>query len=1088
MSLKPRLSSLLILTLSLGIVLEFPHSTHTKWPRSVRSQTVEAVEEEPPQSEREQLFERGEEHYDRGEWNQALELFQQVLVLDRQRGDRLEEGITLYSIGSVYRQLQQYDRAEHSYLQSLAIDRELDDRAGEAATLSALSDLYHDWEKYSQAEQYYSQALGIYRELGDRSAEANLLNNLGLLYDHWDKLEEARSHSEQALTIYRELGDRSRESITLYNLARLYFKRADYPRAEPYYQQGLAIARELDNRRQQANFLTRLGELYHNWREYDRAQQSYERALALYRELGDRHAEASRLYDLGSVYNSRREYDRAAPYLERALALYRELDDRPGETWSLGMLGQLYSNRGAYDRAKSYLEQALNLNRERGDRREEAANLRNLGEIAQKQGEYARAGQYYTDTLTIYRELDDRLWQAATLNDLGSLALNVGEFESAEQSYQQALAISRDVGDREAVGTVLNNLGRVYESLGHYSTARSHYEQALEIYRGLGSRGGVATILNNLGVIDQQQGEYAKAEQYLQEALAIHRQVGNRPIEGTTLNNLGWVYQGLKQYDRAEQYYLDALAIHRESGDRPQQGISLHNLGELYRDRGDYPQAESRLFEAIELREQLRPGLSDGQKVALFERQKNSYELLQQVLVMQDKTDRALEIAERGRARAFVELVAENFADRLNVEREITPPNIDEIRTIARDLDATLVQYSRIARLFEIDGRRQWRESELYIWVVQPTGEITFRRSNLTPLWREQNTSLDTLIYQSRCFDDWACRSELRIDRRGNRLPEVIGSRNLRLFNLQAQSSGTQAPPEWEVTYDELKQLHELLIDPIADLLPTDPNEHVVFIPQDSLFLLPFPALIDADGRYLIEKYAISTAPSIQILDLTHRRGQKWEEKARTQGGEAIVVGNPQMPRVSEGIGQRSLQLAPLPYAELEAREIARVLDVNPLLGQQATETAVVAKMQGSRIIHLATHGSFDPNRALDSWIALTPSGNEDGLLTAAEIFELNLDAELVVLSACETGRGKITGDGVIGLSRSLISAGVASVLVSLWSVPDDTTAVLMGEFYRHWRQSGDKAQALRQAMLATIAVDPNPYGWAAFTAIGQMR
>ena len=148
-------------------------------------------------------------------------------------------------------------------------------------------------------------------------------------------------------------------------------------------------------------------------------------------------------------------------------------------------------------------------------------------------------------------------------------------------------------------------------------------------------------------------------------------------------------------------------------------------------------------------------------------------------------------------------------------------------------------------------------------------------------------------------------------------------------------------------------------------------------------------------------------------------------------------------------------------------------------------------KLPDARIIHLATHGLLDDfiGLGIPGAIALAPDGTgklNDGLLTASEIFDLKLNAELVVLSACDTGRGKITGDGVIGLSRSLITAGVPSIIVSLWSVPDAPTADLMTKFYRNFQQTGNKAQALRQAMLTTIETHPNPKDWAAFTLIGE--
>ena len=194
------------------------------------------------------------------------------------------------------------------------------------------------------------------------------------------------------------------------------------------------------------------------------------------------------------------------------------------------------------------------------------------------------------------------------------------------------------------------------------------------------------------------------------------------------------------------------------------------------------------------------------------------------------------------------------------------------------------------------------------------------------------------------------------------------------------------------------------------------------------------------------------------------------------------------MPRVTTQIGDSPTQLPGLPGAEGEAMAIAQLLNTKAITKEKATETAIKQQLPKAKRVHLATHGLLDDFTGLGvpGAIALTPSHQDDGLLTADEILELNLNADLVVLSACDTGRGRITGDGVIGLSRSLISAGTPSVVVSLWSVPDAPTASLMTEFYRNLEESSDKAQALRQAMLTTMKQHPNPQDWAAFTLIGE--
>ncbi len=378
------------------------------------------------------------------------------------------------------------------------------------------------------------------------------------------------------------------------------------------------------------------------------------------------------------------------------------------------------------------------------------------------------------------------------------------------------------------------------------------------------------------------------------------------------------------------------------------------------------------------------------------------------------------------------------------------------------------MQYSIIPDDFKTQNGIRGRESQLYIWVIQPTGEITFRKADLKPLWQQQNTNLAELVTTTR---------------------QAMGARSR--ATLVVQITPEQQRQYRERQTRQLRQLHELLIDPIADLLPKTPNQRVIFMPQADLFLVPFPALQGKDGKFLIEKHTILTAPSIQVLDLTHQQKQRMGSPERQSKGKALVVGNPTMPRIRTEAGGAFEQLKPLAGAEQEAREIADLLKTKAIIGNQATKSTILKQLAQARFVHFATHGLLDDFRGLGvpGAIALGPDGtgkDNDGLLTSDEILDLKLNAELVVLSACDTGRGRITGDGVIGSSRSLITAGVPSIVVSLWKVPDASTAFLMTNFYKNLQQNPDKAQALRQAMLSTKAKYSDPLDWSAFTLIGE--
>ncbi len=713
-------------------------------------------------------------------------------------------------------------------------------------------------------------------------------------------------------------------------------------------------------------------------------------------------------------------------------------------------------------------QQAAALYHRLNDRLREQAAWGNLGIVYSNQGDYTKAIEYHTKALQLARAIPYPKGEGAELGNLGTIYYALGKYAEAIEAHQKALKIAQTIKDDKGAAADLANLGNAYYALANYDQARDYYQQSLPIKQKIGDRRGAGRTLDALALVYYQKGDYDQATQYLRQALAIGQELQDPQILGAALRDLGRVAFDQGDYKQAIADQQQVLDIARQTQDVLSQGIALSNLGAAFFKTGQLAQAENALRDSIQRWESLRAGLgnqsANADKVSIFETQAGTYPLLQQVLVAAGKSNAALEIAERGRARAFVELLAGNLSRNSSSNRAesspVAPPTLSQMQQIAQATQATLVEYSII------NTRRNANESECYIWVVKPTGEITFRQADLKSLVQQQNTSLTQLVVTSR---------------------QAIGVRGGGEADIEVIAS---IDPTTQT--NRLQQLHKLLIAPIADLLPKDPSSRVIFIPQGALFLVPFPALQAANGQYLIEQHTILTAPSIQALDLTRQQKQKLPAS-----GNALVLGNPTMPTLNFP-GQPAQQLADLPGARQEAIAIAPLLNTQPILGQQGTKAAIVQQMPNAHIIHLATHGLLDDVRGVESAIALAPDpaqppkdalGLTNGLLTAGEILSLKLKADLVVLSACDTGRGRITGDGVIGLSRSFISAGVPSVIVSLWSIPDAPTAGLMTEFYTNWQlKKLDKAQALRQAMLTTRKTHPNPRDWAAFTLIGAAK
>jgi len=909
----------------------------------------------------------------------------------------------------------------------------------------------------------------------------------------------ANAYSEPPLVKAKNAQTKEAEADQLYKKSSQLWSQGLYREALPDLERALALFKQSGNRKKEANALTAIGVVHDNLGYYVQALDDLKQALAIRRAIGDQAGESRTLNNIGLVFDRSSDPTQALNYLQQALVVVRERHDRPMAGVTLNNIGSVYTKLGKYSQASEAYQQALADFRAVEDRFGEGTTLRNLGEVDENTGQYANALQYYQQALTVVQKIGDRFGEGAALNRLGDIYTNLGQYDQALKHYQEALSIRRSLKDSPLEGVTLNSIGKTYSSQGQYTQSLQYYEKALAIFRFLNEFPQEERTLNKIGDVYKKVMINDRALNYFQQALSIRGEVAERPMKWVVLNNIGEAYSNLRQYPesldsyqealkivqrarilsgewvvlsnlgkayenqgqytQALESYQQALAVVQKVGDLAGKGTILNNIGRLYLRQGEYPKAEATLFEAIQVLESLRPGLTDINKVSIFERQVSSYRLLQQALVAQKKTTIALEISERGRARAFVELLASKLLSAPKGGTPIEFLKIEQIQKIAREQNATLVEYSLITTDVAEKSENSQRKlnSMIYVWVVQPSGEIKFEQIDL----KLEKLSLEQFVITSRAF-----------------------------LGVRGRSDSIAIEPIDPVAETEsLQNFSRLLIQPIAPYLPGDPNARVIIIPQGELFLVPFVALQDMNGKRLIENHTILTAPAIQVLSLTHQKKLELQPKNLL---EALVIGNPTMPKVAEKLGGAPKSLSPLAGAEQEAKAIASILNTEAFIGSRATKSSILPKFVQARIVHLATHGLLDDFKGLGTpgAIALAPSGTgeiNDGLLTANEILDLKLNAELVVLSACDTGRGRITGDGVIGLSRSLITAGVPSVIVSLWSVPDAPTAELMVEFYRNWREEKmDKAQALRQAMLATMKSHPKPKDWAAFTLIGE--
>lgn len=700
------------------------------------------------------------------------------------------------------------------------------------------------------------------------------------------------------------------------------------------------------------------------------------------------------------------------------------------------------------------------------DPAKKAETLGNLAVAYQETGQYFKALEANQTALEMFLGLDQARAVGKNYNNLGNVYEALGDYDSAIAAYQQSLQTAQGVEDRAGEGIAIGNIGHVHALRGNQAAALENYEKSLAIAREISDRQSESYQLLNIGLAHHALRDFAKAAEFYQLSLEIAQEIGDTPIQVGALGNLGLAAADANQPNTAIAYFQRALSLSEGLQNPSLAMMTRNNLGHTLLAEKRLEEAEKHLRDAISSLETLRSGLDDAFNVSVFDTQIYSYNLLQQVLVAKGEHEAALEISEAGRARAFAQLVEGRLKDPSTAVPEGSSSElitINKIRQTARQQNVTIVEYSLVPEEeFRVQGKQRGRTAEIHIWVVQPDGTITFRSSKIS----SEEQQLEALLEISRSAIGARSRASI----------EIVGN---------APTNAAQS----------LTELHRILIDPIQDLLPKNPEEEVVFVPQGSLFLVPFPALMSETGDYLIQRHTILSVPSIQILELTRRQSEMLGSSKSEDVKTALVVGNPTMPTVWNPQSQKTEVLSSLLGAEREAVTIAQFLKTEPLIADAASELNVREQIGNARIVHLATHGLLEYGNPQDSGvrdtpgaIALAPDATQDGLLTSTEILELRLKAELVVLSACDTGRGDITGDGVIGLSRSLVAVGVPSVVVSLWAVPDAPTAELMVEFYKALDSGQNKAQALRQAMLKTMISNPNPKDWAAFTLIGASQ
>ena len=959
---------------------------------------------------------------------------------------------------------------------------------------------------------------------------------------------QAIRHLEAARLQWRAANDPVGEARTLDGIAFIYIELGDREKALSHAAEALPLAQTAHDTRLLGRALDCIGEVHNNFSGKQAAIDHYMQALPLLQASGDRAGEAKTLSNLGVAYFGTGEKRKALELFDRSMQILRPLQDRRTLAQVASNMGATYDNLGDYQLALESLQYGLALRREMGDRASEGLTLNNIGSAYSGLAEYQKALDAYLAALDIHRSYDNRWNIAVTLNNIGWVYAALGDRRHALSSYQESLELSRAIKDPRRMAVALNNIANIHADLGDYRKAIELHTEALALRRQMNDSDGQATSLTYLGEAYAKLGETGKAREHFERALEILRINANRPKLVRTLRGLGALSRSTADYGRSRACLDEALKISREIQDRNGEASVLGELARLDYDRGELSDAHLLAEQSLSAFESLRLRVvSPDLRASLVASARQVYELnieaLERLHAQQQAGGfdaAAFYTTERGRARSLLEVIGESARDirrgmdpallgrerelqRLiadKAERQVQVLNrkhtAEEAAAAARELDSlgtaleqvqsrireTSPQYAALTRpaalnLREIQGKVL--DEDTVLLEFELGSEKSF-------LWAVTTSSITS----------FELRPRAEIESAGRRLYELLTARNLFIRGESPAARVARVQQGDQNYYAAAARLSHLLLEPAAAQMA---GKRVLIVAEGILQYLPFAALPEPGKQApLMLDHEVVTAPSASILAVLREETSGREPAGKTLFIVADPVYRADDPRVSQrpvvsagdrkpavratgsGAEPGTDEFVRLRFSRAEAERIASLI---PAAGTvkafdfDANRDAVLnTDLAGFRILHFAAHGRLDDERPELSGIVLSlvdrAGGRQNGFLRLYDIYNLHLNADLVVLSACQTALGQeIKGEGLIGLTRGFFYAGAPRVLASLWKIDDRTTSAFMKPFYeamfvRHERP----AAALRSAQIAmrkTKGWDA-PYYWAAFILQGEWR
>ena len=882
-----------------------------------------------------------------------------------------------------------------------------------------------------------------------------------------------------------------------------------------FFLMGMVFAQEEDG-----DFFNKQGIEYYNMGNYDKAIEAFVKAKDMFEKtVGKAHDDYGvAVNNLGVLYYSIGDYSRAEQYYLEALAIKERAEGKnnPSYADSLNNLAALYNYMGDINKSEQYyLESKAIRERVQGkDHPSYAESLHNLGYLYVDMGDYKKAEQYFLESKAIREKVlgKDHPVYAVTLCNLGNLYVTLGDYKKAESYLLEAKAVQEKVlgKDHPDYSVTLNNLGDLYRAMGDSKKAEPYILEALGINeRVLGkNHPGYATLLINMGMLYYTKADHKKAERYFLESKAIWEKVMGKdhPYYALSLDFLSINYLSNKKYDQAVKSKTEANLLMVKNINRNFAFLSEQQ-------RNFYWNANSNSFELTYSFSHFKPVPANNilsYDNALFSKGL----LLRTTNAVRDAIyssgDKKLidQYEELGRLRQQIGALQQS-GDK--------DEYVKSLETQADALDKSLTQASAVFKEFQADLNLDWKDVQKSL--LEKEAAIEFVSFRLFDKGWSKKTMYAALVLKP-----------------GMKAPVWIPlcEENV-LAGFFEKTKGKNPLEQTQILYDEYgNDLYKTIWQPLEKTLKG--VTVIYYSPSGLLHKIAFNALPVTGNTRLMDKYDLHLVSSTR--EVVSRKNKKSEapRTAVVYGGIFYDANESSMKQAARGYKAPATQTRGLSLGSATelawgylAATVPESEEIRGLFTQNKTTAELFSGNNGNEesfkalsgkkiaVIHLATHGFFiedieknyeDRERlerlggqkalenpllrsglilagANNSWTGKPVAGVEDGILFADEVARMNLlGTDLVVMSACETGLGTVNnGEGVFGLQRAFKLAGVNTLIMSLWSVSDDATSILMRVFYQAWLSGKSKQDALKEAQktLRGMPQYASPFYWAAF-------